>query len=376
VGPLFTSQLQTFFLDMLNVYKVYSERISTAVAQQGAIATQMSLVRTMRSAKKEVLRLLIVFIDRSGPPEAEPRAVAQGFIPPVLDPILGDYHRNIAGARDPEVLALFATVIGKLKSHVMSDVPRIMEAVFECTLQMITTNFEDYPEHRLRFFEFIKSINSHCFEALFNIPPEHQKLVVDSVVWAMKHTERNISDTGLEILNELLLNVGRTPHVSQGFYQQFLLSLIQDVFAVLTDRLHKSGFKMHATLLRLMFHLVQMNQVTVPLFDPNTAPPGQTNPAFLRDHISNLLITSFPNLTRPQVSSFIDGMFDLNMDLPTFKTHLRDFLIQLKEFSIEDNSGLFNEEAEKEAREREQALMAQRSAVPGMLKPSEIDNDL
>jgi exportin-1 len=230
VGSLFTHQLQTFFLDMLNVYRVYSERISAAVAQQGAIATQMSLVRTMRSAKKEVLRLLITFIDKSGPPEAEPLAVAKGFIPPVLDPILGDYKRNIAGARDPEVLTLFATVVEKLKMNVVDEVPRIMEAVFECTLEMITKNFEDFPEHRIRFFEFIKvrqkkfalqelrwlsgvqiwsnlfafasyfslfkqAINQHCFPALFNIPPEHQKLVVHSVVWAMKHTERNISDT-------------------------------------------------------------------------------------------------------------------------------------------------------------------------------------
>merc|ERR1711957_722112 len=35
VGGLFTFQLQTFFMDMLNVYRVYSERISAAVAQQG-----------------------------------------------------------------------------------------------------------------------------------------------------------------------------------------------------------------------------------------------------------------------------------------------------------------------------------------------------
>jgi len=221
----------------------------------------------------------------------------------------------------------------------------------------------------------------------------------------MKHTERNISDTvseascitdskigespiclftpdtvavfqGLEILHELLQNVGRTPNVAQAFYQQYLLSLIQDVFAVMTDRLHKSGFKMHATLLRLMFHLVQMNQVTVPLFDPASQPPGQTNPAFLRDHISNLLIGSFPNLTKLQVAKFVEGMLDIKMDLPTFKLHLRDFLIELKEFSAEDNSALYSEEKDRERQHREQQLMAQRSAVPGMLKPSEIDNDL
>lgn len=194
-GSLFTHQLRTFFVDMLNVYKVYSERISAEVAAQGKIATRMSLVRTLRSAKKEVLRLLIVFIDKSGPPEAEPQAVAQGFIPLVLDPILGDYKRNIADARDPEVLKLFTAVVVKLKNHVQNDVPQIMEAVFEITLQMITENFEDFPEHRIRFFEFLRAVNKHCFPALFNIPADHQKLVVHSVVWAMKHTERNISDT-------------------------------------------------------------------------------------------------------------------------------------------------------------------------------------
>ena len=156
IGSIYANQLQTFFMDVLNVYKVYSERISATIAQQGPGATQLSLVRTMRSAKKEVLRLLIVFIERSGPPEADPQAVAQGFIPPVLDPILGDYQRNIPNARDPEVLSLFSTVVEKLKSHILGDVPRIMEAIFECTLQMITVNFEDYPEHRIRFFEFIQ----------------------------------------------------------------------------------------------------------------------------------------------------------------------------------------------------------------------------
>jgi len=125
-----------------------------------------------------------------------------------------------------------------------------------------------------------------------------------------------------------------------------------------------------------MFHLVQMNQVTVPLFDPANAPVGQTNPSFLQSHISNLLITSFPNLTRSQVTTFIEGMLDLKMDLPTFKTHLRDFLIQLKEFSGDDNSGLYSEETEAAAQRQKEELEARRNAVPGMLKPSEIDNDL
>jgi CRM1 C terminal len=46
-----------------------------------------------------------------------------------------------------------------------------------------------------------------------------------------------------------------------------LLLLLQDILAVMTDMLHKSCFKAHATLLRHMFHLTQMGQVTVQLWD-------------------------------------------------------------------------------------------------------------
>jgi exportin-1 len=78
----------------------------------------------------------------------------------------------------------------------LEDVPRIFEAVFQCTLevvtqillfvtdcnhfvlrfycsflscQMITKNFEDYPEHRLKFFSLLRAIGTHCFKALIQL---------------------------------------------------------------------------------------------------------------------------------------------------------------------------------------------------------------
>lgn len=51
------------------------------------------------------------------------------------------------GLRDAEVLSLFAAIINKLSSKMEAEVPRIFEAVFECTLQMITRNFE--VRHRI-----------------------------------------------------------------------------------------------------------------------------------------------------------------------------------------------------------------------------------
>ena len=128
VGPLYIHQLNVIFLDMLNIYKIYSERISESVARQGAIATRHALTRSMRTVKKEVLKLLSVFIEMSGPPECEPTEIANHFLPPILNPILGDYVRNVAEARDAEVLGLFTVVVKKLQGHVEEKVPMIMEA--------------------------------------------------------------------------------------------------------------------------------------------------------------------------------------------------------------------------------------------------------
>lgn len=132
-------------------------------------------------------------------------------------------------------------IINKVREIITPDVPRILDAVFECTLSMITKNFEDYPEHRANFFHLLRAVNAHCFPAFFVMPEQSFKLVLDSVVWAFKHAERNISETGLNILLELLHNISSDENVSNSFYQKYFLSLLQDLFFVLSDSFHKSG---------------------------------------------------------------------------------------------------------------------------------------
>lgn len=75
------------------------------------------------------------------------------FIPPLLDAVLVDYKRaTMPAAREPEVLSAMATIINKLERHITPHVPKIFDAVFECTLEMINKDFEEYPEHRTNFF--------------------------------------------------------------------------------------------------------------------------------------------------------------------------------------------------------------------------------
>ena len=60
-------------------------------------------------------------------------------------------------------------------------VPAVLDAVFECTLEMITDNFEDYPEIRLSFYRMIEAMNKYSFEAFLHIPHKMFVLIIDSV---------------------------------------------------------------------------------------------------------------------------------------------------------------------------------------------------
>jgi len=45
------------------------------------------------------------------------------------------------------------------------------------------------------------------------------KLVLDSIVWAFKHTMRNVADTGLHILYQMLQNIYGQPDAAQPFFK-------------------------------------------------------------------------------------------------------------------------------------------------------------
>ena len=98
----------------------------------------------------------------------------------------------------------------------------------------------------------------------------------------------------LEVINNF---ASADATVSNVFFQQYFLSVMQDIFYVLTDTDHKSGFKLQSMLLARMFQLVETNQISVPLFDPATVPdPNISNSLYLREYTANLLKNAFPHV--------------------------------------------------------------------------------
>ena len=135
------------------------------------------------------------------------------------------------------------------------------------------------------------------------------------------------------------------------------------------------GFKSQANLLSRMFFYLQSGKISTPIYTLEQAQPGTSNREFISRYTAELLHSAFPNLKDNQISHFVQGLFSLNEDTNKFKTHLRDFLISLKEFQGDDNADLYAEEREQEKAEREQGERERQLKVGGLIKPSELEGD-
>jgi len=61
---------------------------------------------------------------------------------------------------------------------------------------MINKDMEAFPEHRTNFFQLLKALNTHCFNVLISLPDKVLGLIIQAIVWAIKHTMRNVAENG------------------------------------------------------------------------------------------------------------------------------------------------------------------------------------
>lgn len=370
LGHSYIAQLRIIYLDMLVLYKVMSDNITTAITKNGENVMKQPIIRSMRGVKKEILKLINEWVSHTN----DYKVVLTSFIPKLLDAILFDYKNcTVPSAREPEVLSTMSTVVKKLESNITTQIPAIFDAVFECTLDMINKDFQEYPEHRTNFYILLQQVVTYCFSSLLNIVPAQFKLILDSIIWAFKHTMRNVADTGLRILFNLLENMSKEDVVySNMFYQTYYTDIMQHMFSVVTDTSHTAGLTMQANILAYMFFIVESGKITVPLNPTVQTAKGQNNVQYVQDFVSDLLKGAFSHLSEAQIKITVQGFFNLDQDVVAFKEHLRDFLVQIREFSGQDDSDLFLDERESELKKKEDDKRRVQLSVPGIINPHDL----
>ncbi|KAJ3696010.1 hypothetical protein LUZ60_001387 [Juncus effusus] len=348
LGPFFFPQFSSIFLDVLTVYIMYSEIVSNAIKRYRAPCTRFPFIKQFRSLKRATLSLIQKFLDKA---EEHQLHTDNQFVRPIRA-VLEDYAGSVPEVREPEVLSLYATIINRYKDAIIQRLPRVFDGLLQHTFKMVTTEHRlnlGYQEHMLNFLSLVGAIGAHCFEALSS---EQLKLVMDSINWAVRDIERDIAETGLRILLELLKNFEMSESCNR-FYVAYFLKIEQGIFAVLSDALHKHGFKLHVSVIQHLFCLLESERLTEPLWDA-TSDYFPDNITFVKYNTRRLLEASFPNTTPDEVTRFVDELFELKLNLPAFKNYIRDFLVHSEEFSAQDNKDLYAEEvAAQRERERE-----------------------
>eukprot|EP01088_Endostelium_zonatum_P019434 TRINITY_DN6707_c0_g1_i1.p1 TRINITY_DN6707_c0_g1~~TRINITY_DN6707_c0_g1_i1.p1 ORF type:complete len:1027 (-),score=229.71 TRINITY_DN6707_c0_g1_i1:91-2766(-) len=398
-------QLLFIFNALMEVYQLYSSEISSSIARLGHRATGMINIRSMRTAKQQILNLMEEYFNQRHSIDFHNQNT--NFIPKLLEAILIDYQNNIPEARDGEVLTVLSGLFSQYPEFLADKIEPILETTFGPTLSIITFNFEDYPTVRVCFFNLIKVILKNEFNVLFNIFMGKTvkgytifKLIIDSIIWGFKHPARGVAETGLEILVELLENVNNVDKsaanineaVRSGvdeFYKMFFIKILSDIFYVLTDSVHKSGFKLQCLLLKNLFSSVETNQIRVPLYEntegldenmmnviknSNIGGNRMSNAQFVRIYTMNLLLNAFGNLGRVKIEAFVNGLAGSSVNWSEeakegFKEGIRDFLIGMNEFAGKDNSELWTEEREREMSRLKEEEDKKAMAVPGMIGP-------
>lgn len=382
LGPAYLVQLEWIFTDMLKVYKAYSGMIQKLIASGGPYATKSADVRNMRAVKREILQVIETSI--SSAEEKDREQIQKGIVEQLTEPVLGDYYNSEADAREPQVLLLFSTIVTYMKGALLTSAIRVIfKSLVGVTLDMIKNNFQDFPDARINFFLLLRSISQHNFTALFALDETpgaaeaEFRIIINAIVWAFKHTERNVAETGLQILLEMLHSVEYSPFIDY-FYKIYFKSLLNDILSVLTDTFHRPGFKLHSQILKHLITSVSSGRITEAMWDASQ--PEQvalatdagavqgTNFTYMRNHMMKILKEAFPNLGDMQVTDIVGKMLS-GCDDKTFKGHLRDFLVQTKEFSAGDNTDLFDEEKVQQL-EKQKAEKERLERGPGVVNPS------
>ncbi|KAG7191760.1 Karyopherin transporter [Scheffersomyces spartinae] len=372
LGPGFYPQLGLMYVDMLLLYKAVSTMISDAVSKEGIIATKTPKVRALRTIKKEVLKMVETYINKA----TNLDEIVRDLVQPLFGAVLDDYKLNVPDARDAEVLNCMTAVVIHVGHLIPEGVVFILQNIFECTLDMIKNDFVEYPEHRVEFYKLLRAINEHSFSALLQLSGEAFQSWINAALWAFKHSNREVEENGLHLMLKLLQNVenvGDTPF-TRAFYENFYFQVLSDTFYVVTQPDHKSGFTFQAEVLAQLIHLVQDNVIKYPLYTPKQAPENTSNYEYLKQYLGNLLLSAFPNLQQLQLTNFLNVLTAVYGDLIKFKSTLRDFLVQIKEFGGDPTDYLFEEDKQLEREDQNRIQRERALQIGGLIKPSEMDD--
>lgn len=133
--------------------------------------------------------------------------------------------------------------------------------IFSSSLPLITTDFNSFPEIRANFFAFLKALIKYNFYMLYSLDEKKFNLILDCVIWSLRHELSTYSDLGLDLLEEIIVNVNTNEQIMNAFYPKYHIKVLTDILDVMTDGFHKSGLESQSKIFYLLIQVVKTNIV-------------------------------------------------------------------------------------------------------------------
>ncbi|KAK2964914.1 putative exportin 1B [Blattamonas nauphoetae] len=351
------NQFKTLFSDSVVMYVELSKHINNAIASFGPQIFEDTLTRQMRLVRKQILTLFITFFDVVD----DPMLINSDYLQPLIEQILPIYAQSPPLTRDADILSLTTVLARRLRSILHPHFHTILTLLFEPTIAAITHNFEDFPEQRLAFYQLLAALNEHCPNGLVSHKEKSQTtLIVDTILWGVKHADKIIADLGLDLLAGLITNYVQSDN-GPTFFQDHYVRIFTDVLGVMTDSFHKQGFRGQCIVLHRLSTLLYTGQISVSL----SPEYHDSNLAFMKTTLTAIIGSAFSHLLPVQIEYFIDGLFT-TAELDRFSNHVRDFLIQLQEVA-KDPTDLFIDDYLDECALNQVISFNDDILVPGLL---------
>ena len=195
IGDLFAHHLALILSDLLYLHRVLSEYfISPSSNNNNQGLAHIGLVKKV---KREVTILLTTFISSLTYEDLSHDDVLETFLPPILEEAGTDLQQSSFDPSKIEVeeLVLFKEVISTLSDSLPQEsLYEIHNLVFAHVLPHLVEDFGDYYPLREAFYKFLHQEIVSIFPTLYvplfhNSPTEDFKMVVDSILWGVKHID-------------------------------------------------------------------------------------------------------------------------------------------------------------------------------------------
>ena len=146
-------KIENIFSQIFQIYGIFTQKIFAEIQEKGITILNFSHIKKYRAIRKSIINLFSTFISKT----SSPNEIYNQYFPEIFK-LLQSHSESCVEAREPEILKLFSICIDKMSNYIDPAIPNILGLTFSSTLDMITKDLNSYPDHRINFFQLLKSV--------------------------------------------------------------------------------------------------------------------------------------------------------------------------------------------------------------------------